>query len=134
MGTNAEWNSIFIVSIMQQSKRAFGQLMEQQARDYLVAQGLKEVASNYQCKAGEIDLIMQDSEFLIFVEVRFRERSKYASSVESITRNKQLKIIRAAKYYLLENNLYDKVPCRFDVVAIMPKKIDWIRDAFWVKY
>ena len=50
---------------------------------------------------------------------------------------KQNKIKRAATLYLLENDIYDKVPCRFDVVAVSgnsQKKICWVKDAFWVRW
>jgi len=119
---------------MQQSTREFGQEKEQQACAYLTNQGLELINQNYQCKVGEIDLIMRDKETLVFVEVRFRNQANYGDGLESVTRNKQRKIIRTAQYYLLTNKQYQDDPCRFDVVAIAPQKIDWIKDAFWVKY
>lgn len=109
---------------------------EHNAADYLLQQGLKLVAQNYSCKFGELDLVMQDGEYLVFIEVRYRKLSGYGDGVESVTKSKQSKIIRAAKCYLFEHNLYDKVPCRFDVVAAAPdagQKLVWIKDAFWLK-
>lgn len=124
---------------MRQSNQSFlGQLAEKAAADYLQKQGLKLLSANYSCKMGEIDLIMQEGEIYVFVEVRYREGDDYGSSLESVTRGKQNKIIRTAKFYLLENNLYDKTICRFDVVSSKPDAKDseilWIKDAFWVKY
>lgn len=123
-----------MISVTQRMGRA----VETQASTYLTSQfGFKLVTANYSCKVGEIDLIMQDGDTLVFVEVRYRAQDDYGSALESIDRRKQCKVIRAAKYYLLENNLWEKVPCRFDalVVQATPEKenIEWIRDAFWVK-
>jgi putative endonuclease len=111
-----------------------GQLAEQAACDYLVQQGLALITKNYNCKAGEIDLIMQDKNILVFVEVRYRKKTKYGSGIESITKSKQQKIVRAAKYYLLENKLFDRIACRFDVVASAKDDemtLLWLQDAFW---
>ena len=112
-----------------------GSACEQEACYYLIQQGLKHMESNYRCELGEIDLIMQDQDVRVFIEVRYRSQEDYGDALESVTPRKQLRIIRSAKYYLQENNLYDKIPCRFDVIAYDndTKKIQWIKDAFWVK-
>lgn len=114
-----------------------GSQAEYEVSEYLQQQGLQPVTHNYSCKAGEIDLIMRDQETLVFVEVRYRKLSGYGDGAESVTKSKQRKIIRAAKYYLLTHNLFDKVPCRFDVVAKSDnpaQPLQWIKDAFWMKY
>lgn len=120
-----------------QSTRQFGQEQEQQACDYLTVRGLQLIKKNYQCKVGEIDLIMRDKETLVFVEVRYRKQNSYGGGLESVTRDKQRKIIRTAQYYL-QTERCEEEPCRFDVVAITPnmaqEKIQWIKDAFWVQY
>jgi putative endonuclease len=122
---------------MRSAKQNIGHSAEEFARNYLEQQGLKFVAANYVCKYGEIDLIMNDGDFYVFVEVRYRESEKFGDGVASITKSKQSKLISAVKCYLLECNLYDKVPCRFDVIALatIPEhKLEWIKDAFWVKW
>ncbi len=105
---------------------------EHRAEQFLRRQGLRLVQRNFRCKAGEIDLIMAHGDTLVFVEVRLRNNRHFASALESITTAKQQRIIRAARYYLLQQQLTDKVPCRFDVVALTDVDIDaeWIRDAF----
>jgi putative endonuclease len=119
------------------SKRKFGEQQEQQANEFLTAQGLKLLARNFSCKFGEIDLIMQDHEFLVFVEVRYRQHQDYGTGLESVTHNKQRKIINSAQCYLSRNKLRDAA-CRFDVVAITDKQgilqFNWIKDAFWQKF
>jgi putative endonuclease len=119
------------------SKRQFGELKEQEASEFLQAKGLQLIRRNFSCRCGEIDLIMQENDNLVFVEVRYRRSDGYGSGLESITLQKQRKIIKAAQYYLLQNKLSD-VNCRFDAVAITEKngllEFDWIKDAFWLKF
>lgn len=114
--------------------RAFGAKMENVACDYLQKQGLRFKQCNYSCKMGEIDLIMQDGEFIVFVEVRYRKSKDYGGPIATITKSKQHKIIRTALFYLVEHNQFEKVPCRFDVVAIDEAnhqlQVEWIKSAF----
>lgn len=114
-----------------------GKTAEKMSLDYLTGLGLKYIASNYSCKCGEIDIIMQDKDDIVFVEVRARNIEDYGGGLESITKAKQDKIIRTAQYYLIANKLFDKVQCRFDVVIVNLYKnseIMWIKNAFWVQY
>ena len=105
---------------------------EAQAREYLLQQGLAFRASNYRCRLGEIDLIMQDGADLVFIEVRARSSSAYGRAIESITFQKQQKLLKTAALYLLSNKLQDKLACRFDVLSLdgVPPKINWIKNAF----
>ena len=107
---------------------------EQQAQQYLQQRGLKLIRSNYNCRFGEIDLIMHDGEYLIFVEVRSRSNRDYGGAAASVTQHKQRKIIRAAKHYLVSVKKYDKIPCRFDVISIdhhqQQTEVEWIPNAF----
>lgn len=109
-----------------------GRIAENQALEFLQQQGLTLVDRNYRCRRGEIDLIMQHSGTLVFVEVRFRKTSRYGSALESVDPRKQARIIHCATQYLASHRA--SVAARFDVVAISPNKgnlnIDWIPDAF----
>jgi len=110
--------------------RKKGDQAEQTAERHLQRQGLKTLCRNYHCKAGEIDIVMQQGEVIVFVEVRYRRQSRHGSAAESVTRNKQQKLLRAASHYLTRHALHHR-PCRFDVVAINGDQgIDWIADAF----
>ena len=108
-----------------------GRQVENNACEYLKKQGLKLVARNYRCRSGEIDLIMQDGKILVFIEVRFRTSHSYGTGLDSVTKAKQLKIIRAAEYYLLVKHLTYKISCRFDVISATFKEEKF--DFFWVK-
>ena len=117
--------------------RDSGQLAEQIACDYLQQHGLVLLEQNYHCRRGEIDLIMRDDETLVFVEVRARRSDRFGSALESITVDKQSRIIATAQHYLKQNRLQQN--CRFDVVTLRISPTadsqqhqisDWIRDAF----
>jgi putative endonuclease len=109
-----------------------GYLAEQQARDYLMAQGLGWVNSNYRCRLGEIDLIMREGDYLVFVEVRSRASNAFGGAIASITHAKRQKLIKTASVYILKNKLQDKQAIRFDVLSMegKPPKITWIKNAF----
>ena len=110
-----------------------GELAEARAEVFLVQQGLVKRAKNYRCKLGEIDLIMDHADILVFIEVRLRTHQAFANAAESVTIRKQQKIIKTAQYYLQEHQLTDKANCRFDVIAFSDNGApEWIKDAFSV--
>lgn len=115
-----------------------GHQAEQDARFFLERQGMIFVEQNYKAdKLGEIDLIMRDQDHLVFVEVKLRHDGDFGLAVEMIGAAKRARLIRTAKCYLQEKKLLEKMFCRFDVVAIMPKNIEqitWIKNAFEVQY
>ncbi len=106
-----------------------GQRAENDARLHLEKQGFHLIEKNFRSKAGEIDLIMAKGSLLIFVEVRLRTRSDYGSGAESVTRQKQHRLIRTASFFLQSRRDPKWESFRFDVVAI-DKEIDWIPGAF----
>lgn len=112
-----------------------GLAAEQQAQSYLIAQGLKWIASNYRCRWGEIDLIMSEGDYLVFVEVRARSSKSFGGAIASVTYSKQQKLIKAASHYLLVNKIPNK-PARFDVLSLegVPLQVDWIKNAFGLDY
>ncbi|MFA7592927.1 MAG: YraN family protein [Thiohalobacteraceae bacterium] len=111
-----------------------GQRAEEAACNYLRAHGLRLIARNFRCRRGEIDLIMQDTDNLVFVEVRYRRQSRYGSGLESVDRHKQDRIVHCAMYYLQRHPQAARSAARFDVVALRPApdglRIDWVRNAF----
>lgn len=107
-----------------------GLVAENLAASYLLEHGLKLLVKNYHCRFGEIDLIMQDKNTLVFVEVRLRSTPGFGDAATSITTQKQAKLIRTAEHYLQEHG---QAACRFD--AILMNKADtahlvWLRNAF----
>jgi putative endonuclease len=115
--------------------KVIGSEAENLACVYLQRQGLYLVERNYLCRGGEIDLIMQHTSCLIFVEVRYRQASCFGSTAATVNREKQRRLIKAAHHYLLKHPSANEVPCRFDVLTITsyphkPMDIIWIKDAF----
>ncbi len=113
--------------------RKVGEDAERLAQRYLEQKGLTVVTTNYRCRRGEIDLIMRDGNFLVFIEVRYRKNDDFGSAAESVTIQKQQRLLTTAKYYLQNERLDEDISCRFDVISISGQYnpvIDWIRDAF----
>jgi putative endonuclease len=107
-----------------------GHEMENLACAHLKKAKLRLLLRNYRCKMGEIDLIMQDNQYLVFLEVRYRSQANYGSSLESITPIKERKLIRTAQYYLLTHQHTTHL-ARFDIVAI--DKINNTHNIYWLK-
>ncbi|VAW72373.1 Predicted endonuclease distantly related to archaeal Holliday junction resolvase [hydrothermal vent metagenome] len=119
---------------MKKSER--GHCAEQIALTFLQQNRFSLLHQNYYCRFGEIDIIAQQQQLIIFVEVRYRKNNWYGNAVESVTKVKQDKITLTARYYIHEqlpdNQNFD---FRFDVIALsslnINKKLpDWIQGAW----
>ena len=95
---------------------ALGTQAELLIAQHLKQQGFTILAHNYTQRCGEIDLIAQKKELLVFVEVKCR-RSNYFDMAEVVTRSKQKKIIRTAQYFLCATKREESV-CQFDVALV----------------
>ena len=104
-----------------------GQAAEARALAWLQARGWLCLARNYRCRQGEIDLIMQDGDTVVFVEVRQRRSARFGGAAASVGTTKQRRIVFAARHYLLR--LRTPPPCRFDVVLV-EDQIAWLQAAF----
>ncbi|MFC3337322.1 YraN family protein [Paracandidimonas soli] len=107
---------------------------EAQARLYLQARGVIVFAANLRGKTGEIDLVCRDGGTLVFVEVRQRRSRACGGAAASVTRAKQVRIIRTAQCLLpgiVRQYLGGQpLPCRFDVIALESDGIQWLKQAF----
>ncbi|MCP4270535.1 MAG: YraN family protein [Gammaproteobacteria bacterium] len=116
------------------TSKELGKQAEDFAAKLLMAKGLTLLEQNVNFRVGEIDLIMQDQKTLVFVEVRRRKHQQFGGAIGSITASKKKKLTRAALLYLQKNKLMDKVPCRFDLVAITDQNSQlqgqWIKNIF----
>jgi len=119
---------------MKATSRELGLQGESFAANLLMKKGLKILEQNVNFRVGELDLIMKDKDTLVFVEVRRRKNNNFGGAIGSITATKQKRLTRAALAYLQRKNLMDKVPCRFDLVAITETagqlKGEWIKNIF----
>jgi putative endonuclease len=112
-----------------------GVAAEELAAQYLKVRGLKVLARNLRCKAGELDLVCLDAGVLAIVEVRQRGSAEFGGASSSVTWAKQRKIIRAAQFFLRRQKHWRNFPMRFDVLAVegLPQgahRVDWVKDAF----
>lgn len=113
------------------SERAVrGATAERRARTWLETQGLKLREANYRCRWGEIDLVMEDGDTLVFVEVRYRTSMSHGGAIDSINARKRKRLCRTAAHYLARQCGHER-PARFDVIALgADDRIEWIADAF----
>ena len=125
--------------------KSIGDFYENRAIDWIKSEHLTVIARNYNVpKVGEIDIIAESVDTLangrirktlVFIEVRARKRGQFASGVESITTDKQRKIIQSAMHFLQEFDEFNGHDCRFDVIVFDYKDGEdatgeWIKAAF----
>jgi putative endonuclease len=98
-------------------RRETGILGEKLAKDYLKKRGYRIRESNYRCPEGEVDIIAEHNDYLVFVEVKTRRSLEFGSPEESITAEKRERLRAVAAHY---QQTHDKLPqlWRIDVVAI----------------
>jgi putative endonuclease len=115
-------------------RHALGSRGERLAARSLKRRGHRIIARNYRSPAGEIDLITQDDETLVFVEVKTRTSDDAADLQEAIGPTQRRRIEHAARYFLMRQSAHDH-PCRFDVITVLwpahgSPKIEHFEDAF----
>ena len=79
--------------------------------------GYRIICRNYRCPLGEIDIIAQHRDVLVFVEVKSRRSQAFGSPKQAITPAKQHKLSQVAWHYLQKHNLTE-AKARFDVVTV----------------
>ena len=115
------------------NRRSQGKAGEDIAANYLEREGLKILERNYRFERGEIDIIAEEGDELVFVEVKARRSTTFGTPEEAVTEEKQEQVHAVAEGYLFEHDI-DNRSCRFDVVAIEFRNnkadIRHLRDAF----
>lgn len=110
-----------------------GKIGEEMSMTYLLKNEFQVIERNYKFKKGEIDLIAQKNNLLVFVEVKWRSNSDFGFPEESINSNQQKSIIKTAEQYIFEKNWQGNI--RFDVIAITEneetKELQHFEDAFF---
>ena len=87
------------------------------------------MARNYRKPCGEIDIIAMQRDMLVFVEVKKRASQAFGGPILAVTPAKQHKIALTAQHFIKENApKFDSI--RFDVVCLLPGKIEHICNAF----
>ena len=93
-----------------------GENGEKRVAEFLRKNGFAIVKRNYQCRYGEIDIIAENGEYILFVEVKTRKENALISGIEAVNSHKQQRIILAAQDYITKT-LCEKQP-RFDVAEV----------------
>jgi putative endonuclease len=112
---------------------------ENQAKDYLLQQGLILLKQNYHCRFGEIDLIMLHQNTVCFIEVKYRNSMRYGGAASAISTQKQKKIVKTALIFISQNSSYKQHSMRFDALLMQQQGdsqnpcIDWIQNAFYAE-
>ncbi len=102
---------------------------EEIARKFLIEKGFKLIESNYSNKLGEIDIVMSDNDWLVFVEVKLKIGDRYGTPEEMINKNKLWKIRKVAESFLVLESPIAKgfSKYRIDAVCIVLNEDKTIR-------
>ena len=114
----------------QPSTRERGRAGEDRAVAFLRSRGLEIVARNVTSFGAELDIIARERETIVFVEVRGRADDRRGHPLETIDARKQARLRRAATGWLIERDLWERVAVRFDAIALVGERLEWVRDCF----
>lgn len=119
------------------TRQELGALGEQLAAEYLQQNGYRIAARNWRCRSGELDIVAENDELLVFIEVRSRTNTgTFGTGQESIDIRKQRKVRETAQVYMYAKKTNESIPVRFDVICAVfhpdgtLDKLDYIRNAF----
>ncbi len=99
------------------ARQGLGRLGERLAAEKLVDCGYRILERNFRCQHGEIDIVAEDEQDLVFVEVKTRRGNSFGRPEEAVTVRKQRKIVQVATYYLDLHACFER-SWRVDVVAV----------------
>lgn len=117
--------------MIKRTKQELARLGENLAANYLVSSGYEVVYRNFRVQQGEIDLIVEKDQQLVFVEVKTRSYHSINSAIANVNHRKQIHISRVAQLYCKQNPQFDKYNTRFDVIVVLNNRRD---DTFSIKH
>jgi len=112
-------------------KKELGKRGEDIAIKFLKEKGYRIIERNYRCPMGEVDVVAEDKETLVFVEVKTRTSTNFGLPEEAVSYRKKQHLSRIASFYLLYHKIKE-ANCRFDVVSILMES-DKIKDIHLIK-
>ncbi len=115
---------------MAYNRRRIGSCYEDIAVAFLQQRGYTILGRNYYGRHGEIDIIAMENGYLVFIEVKYRLNSRNGMPVESVSYYKRQSIIRTVREYMYKHKISEDMPVRFDVVSILGRDIQVIKNAF----
>ena len=98
-------------------RKQLGAWGERVAATHLEAKGYRILQRNWRCARGEIDIVAQAGQMLVFVEVKTRRGRDMGAPEQGVTAGKARKLLQVAQYYLLDHDL-DDADWRVDLVAV----------------
>ncbi|MDD7267613.1 MAG: YraN family protein [Lachnospiraceae bacterium] len=107
-----------------------GRYYEAQAAAFLERHGLRVIARNVRCRFGEIDIVAIEQDILAFVEVKYRAKDSLQQAAAAVTADKQEKLRKAARWFMMRQPHYQTMYARFDVIAIDGRRLRYIKQAF----
>ena len=116
-------------------KKNLGNQGEKLATLHLEKNGYQILETNFRAGRGEIDIIAQKDDTLVFIEVKTKKYGDFGDPINWVTRSKQRQIGRIAQAYLIKKGIKN-LDCRFDVITLTWDKGTWdinhIENAFWL--
>ena len=117
---------------MKTEKQIQGILGEEMATNLLLQKGYRILERNWRCHHLEVDIIGENDDFLVIVEVKTRKATTFGDPELFVDRQKQLHMIRSAKYYVKSKQIRKEI--RFDIISVVNgperQEIRHIEDAF----
>lgn len=110
--------------------RIIGAEQEKQAAQYLREQGYEILTRNFWSRFAELDVVAREGPYLCFIEVKYRKNNRYGAPEGVISGKKIHNICKASEFYMREKQISPDTPIRYDVVLIVGKEIQLIRNAF----
>lgn len=120
---------MFFDSLKNRKNKIVGNKGEVQAVNYLKKEKYKILTTNFRNKIGEIDIIAQKDNIIVFVEVKTRSTYKFGRPIEMVTLEKQRRIKKVAEIFLMINRLTEN-DVRFDVIEVCDGVVTHHENAF----
>ncbi|MFQ3546979.1 MAG: YraN family protein [Termitinemataceae bacterium] len=112
------------------NSRSKGIVGENLAADYLSRAGYTLITRNFRSMWGEIDIIASFEDVLVFIEVKAWSQFSAENLEYAITKQKQQRIIKTAKFFLASNRKYNSMAIRFDIIFIGQQGVTHLASAF----
>ena len=130
-GKGRHWTS------MRDARLQLGREADSLAERFLRSRGYQILDRNVRSHTGELDLVAEDGDVLVFVEVKARQTNAFGGALYAVDPRKQARIVKQAAQYLSRHRIYGR-SCRFDVVLLRAGAerdlaIELIQNAFEVQ-
>lgn len=103
------------------TKYQVGKDGEDKACEYLVQNSYNIIERNFRCRSGEIDIIANKDDLILFVEVKTRQGISYGFPAEAVNEKKRHRLILSARYFLAGRSRYANYKYRMDVIEVFVK-------------